>query len=105
MENNKKPDWFELADNDQPAKRNLKPAKGVLAVTATLALTTLAGWGFMSNDESKAIASESTSQVTAAATPQKTTPPLANPSATSNSIIKPPTSKSREGEHEFGNDD
>ena len=59
MENKKKPEWFELADNDQPAKRIAKPSKSALAVVATLALTTLAGWGFITNDQSIANATES----------------------------------------------
>lgn len=58
MENMKKPDWFELADNDQPAKRSIKAPKSALAVVATLALTTVAGWGFISGDDSSANASE-----------------------------------------------
>jgi hypothetical protein len=99
MENNKKPDWFELADNDQPAKRSTKPAKSTFAVVATLALATLAGWGFISHDESIAIASESTVPVTAVAAPSSV-----SPSASSNIIINPPTSKSDDSDHESSHD-
>jgi hypothetical protein len=131
MENNKKPDWFELADNDKPAKRSIKPAKSTLAVVATLALTTLAGWGFVSNDESKAIASENNGQIqvddlattssassettapvtstvssqpttSASAAPTSSTITAPNPSTAQNDTILPPTSKGGDGDHEKG---
>jgi hypothetical protein len=97
MENNQKPnqkpEWFELADNDRPTKRNLKPTKSLLAITATLALTTLAGWGLMSNDESKAMASESISPVAAVPTTsvQSTSTPTPTARATKTRVMKAPT--------------
>jgi len=119
MENNQKPEWFELADNDQPAKRSAKPTKSALAVVATLALTTLAGWGFITNDEPLANASDlgtisQTSDLTPAtgsAMSESTAPTGlqvtdASPSptaSTSNEIILPPSPKN--GDDEEGNDD
>ena len=113
MENMTKPEWFEIADNDKPTKRSVKPSRSVLAVVATLALTTLAGWGFITNDESLANASESggvsqlsdltpaagsassesTTPATSPTTPTKKPVVITPPSSSKSDTILPPTSK------------
>jgi len=127
MEKNQKPEWFELADNDQPAKYAAKSSKSALAVVATLALTTLAGWGFITNDESLANASDlagitkvsdstpstgsASSESTAptdlqlsenspAATTSTSASPVTSPTTSSSSaeIILPPSSKGGDDE-------
>ena len=118
MENMKKPDWFELADNDRPAKRGSKSTKSALAVVATLSLTTLAGWGFIGSDEPNANASDTTGITsTADVSASPTTSPSANTSASattsatssSTTTITPPSSSTSDeilppskngGEHE-----
>jgi len=105
MENNQKPEWFELADNDQPAKYAAKSSKSALAVVATLALTTLAGWGFITNDESPANASDlagitevsDSTPATGSASSESTAPSdlqlsEASPSATASTSASPVTS-------------
>lgn len=126
MEEMKKPDWFELADNDRPAKRASKSTKSALAVVATLTLTTLAGWGFIGSDEPNANASDTTgitvasdTSATPAGTPTasasasassssttSSTTPITPPSSSTSDEILPPSGNGGEHEgrerHEFG---
>jgi len=95
MDNMKKPEWFELADNDRPAKQKAKASKSAFAVVTTLALTSVAGWGFMTNDAPHASATEtSTISVTSVQTP-----PAPSPSS-KNEVILPPTSKGDDDRNE-----
>ena len=64
MEKMNKPAWFELADNDQPANVSPKARKGgIFAVVTTLALTGVAGWGFISSEEFPAAVASARSAV------------------------------------------
>ena len=64
MEKMNKPAWFELADNDQPANLSPKARKGgIFAVVTTLALTGVAGWGFISSEEFPATVASASSAV------------------------------------------
>lgn len=64
MEKMNKPAWFELADNDQPANVSPKARKGgIFAVVTTLALTGVAGWGFISSEEFPATVASASSAV------------------------------------------
>ena len=64
MDNKQKPEWFELADNDQPANVSPKARKGgIFAVVTTLALTGVAGWGFISSEEFPAAVASASSAV------------------------------------------
>ena len=64
MEKMNKPAWFELADNDQPANVSPKARKGgIFAVVTTLALTGVAGWGFISSEEFPAAVASASSAV------------------------------------------
>ncbi len=64
MEKMNKPAWFELADNDQPAQVAPKARKGgIFAVVTTLALTGVAGWGFISSEEFPAAVASASSAV------------------------------------------
>ena len=64
MEKMNKPAWFELADNDQPANVSPKARKGgIFAVVTTLALTGVAGWGFISSEEIPATVASASSAV------------------------------------------
>ena len=64
MEKMNKPAWFELADNDQPTNLSPKARKGgIFAVVTTLALTGVAGWGFISSEEFPATVASASSAV------------------------------------------
>ena len=61
MENNKKPEWFELADNDQPASRPIKnaPKRSLAFILAgVLVLPMGAGFALLSHDDNSAVAAE-----------------------------------------------
>lgn len=127
MEKMKKPDWFELADNDRPATKKSKSTKSALAVIATLALATLASWGFIGSDEPMANANDATGvTLTADAATSPTSTPSASastpsassaanspaatitpPSTSTTDEILPPSGigeehEGRERHHEFG---
>lgn len=85
MEKMNKPAWFELADNDQPANVSPKARKGgIFAVVTTLALTGVAGWGFISSEEFPATVASASSAVV-----EKVTGNLTSESNTTNPITAP----------------
>lgn len=107
----KKPDWFELADNDNAPVRSAKSTKSALAIVATLAITSLAGWGFLGSQEPQASASDisgtTSANQSAPATTSPTNSAVATPSASTSSSsveILPPSGNIEEGRehHEFG---
>ena len=68
MENNQKPEWFELADNDQPAARPLKkksaPMRGLTFVLAgALVIPMGAGFALLTHEDPSATASETLNSV------------------------------------------
>ena len=61
MENNKKPEWFELADNDQPVSRPVKnvPKRNLAFILAgVLVLPMGAGFALLSHEDHSAVAAE-----------------------------------------------
>ncbi|KGA19633.1 hypothetical protein GM50_4830 [freshwater metagenome] len=85
MEKMNKPAWFELADNDQPASLSPKARKGgIFAVVTTLALTGVAGWGFISSEEFPATVASASSAVV-----EKVAGNFTSESNTVNSITAP----------------
>jgi len=104
MENNQKPEWFELADNDQPANRPLKkkstPMRGLTYVLAgALVIPMGAGFALLTHEDHSAIAAQTLNLVQdspAAASSAQTLPV--------NSITMPTSSREDEDEDE-GDDD
>jgi hypothetical protein len=101
MENNKKPEWFELADNDQPVDRPMKkaPKRSLsLILAGVLVIPMGAGFALLSHDEHSAVASEGLNFI-------QDSPALGmSPAAQPSDAIVMPTS-SREDDDEEGDDD
>lgn len=103
MENNQKPEWFELADNDQPVSRRLKnkviaPKRNLAFILAgVLVLPMGAGFALLSHEDQSASAVETLNLT-------QDSPAIASsaPARTSNTITMP--AKSR-GEGEGEDDD
>jgi hypothetical protein len=98
MENNQKPEWFELAENDQPVSRPLKSKKSAPMRSLTFILAGIlvipmgAGVALLTHDSKSANAVEtmnSTQDSPAAKAPAVITPP----GSASTDIILPPTKK------------
>lgn len=94
MENNQKPEWFELADNDQPENRPLRsrmtaPKRNIALILAfVLVLPTGAGFALLSKDDESASAAESVnltqdSQTTATPSPAQPSMAITMPTRTS----------------------
>jgi hypothetical protein len=92
MENNKKPEWFELADNDQPVTRQFKgkvaaPKRNIALILAgVLVLPMGAGWALLSHEDQSANAVETLnltqdSPVASSATPAQTSDAITMPTA------------------------
>jgi hypothetical protein len=62
MENNQKPEWFELAENDQPAKRPIKksaPMRNLTFILAGILVIPMgAGVALLTHEDHSAIAAE-----------------------------------------------
>jgi hypothetical protein len=64
MENNQKPEWFELAENDQPASRPLKKKKSAPMRNLTFILAGIlvipmgAGFALLTHEDHSAVAAE-----------------------------------------------
>ena len=101
----KKPEWFEIADNDRPTAPSAKHRGSALAVIATLAVTSLASWGFLTSDQE--IASATVTQ----AAPEVST--VSTSSVSPVEEILPPAANTRDDDdyedededHELGDDD
>ena len=68
MENNQKPEWFELADNDQPTSRPLKkkaaPMRSLTIILAgVLVIPMGAGFALLTHEDPSATASETLNSV------------------------------------------
>lgn len=115
MENKQKPEWFELADNDQPVNRPLKNAPRrnlALILAGVLVLPMGAGFALLSHDEHSAVAAEtlnltqasptaSTTKALATASPTKAPTAIASPSSlAANDLILPPTKKADDDDEE-----
>jgi hypothetical protein len=100
MENNQKPDWFELAENDQPATRRFKgkvpaPKRNLALILAgVLVLPMGAGWALLSHEDQSANAVE-----TLNLTQDSPVATSSTPTQTSNAITMP--TASREDDNEF----
>jgi hypothetical protein len=101
MENNKKPEWFELADNDQPASRPIKnaPKRSLAFILAgVLVLPMGAGFALLSHDDNSAVAAETINLT------QDSPAAVSSFAAKPSSTITMPTA-TREEEGEEGDDD
>ena len=101
MENNKKPEWFELADNDQPASRPIKnaPKRSLAFILAgVLVLPMGAGFALLSHDDNSAVAAETINLT------QDSPAAVSSSAAKPSSTITMPTA-TREEEGEEGDDD
>ena len=98
MENNKKPEWFELADNDQPASRPIKnaPKRSLAFILAgVLVLPMGAGFALLSHDDNSAVAAETINLTQDS--PAAVSSSAAKPSST---ITMPTATHEEEGENE-----
>ena len=106
MENNQKPEWFELADNDQPVSRRLKnkvivPKRNLAFILAgVLVLPMGAGIALLTHQDQPASAVETLNlkQESPAVT-------NSNQTQTSSSITMPTTSRDDEEAGDDENDD
>ena len=121
MENNQKPEWFELADNDQPVSRKSKSKVSASARNLTFILAGIlviplgAGLALLTHKDQSAVATESLTltQGSPAATSSAqtltsntiSTPIASDSSPASNDIILPPTKKADDDEEEYDDDD
>jgi hypothetical protein len=106
MENNKKPEWFELADNDQPVTRRLKgkvsaPKRNfALILAGVLVLPMGAGVALLSHEDQSANAVETLNLTQDSPVATSATPPQ-----TSDAITMPTASREDDNESESEGDD
>ena len=98
MENNQKPEWFELADNDQPVSRPVKnvPKRNLAFILAgVLVLPMGAGFALLSHEDHSAFAAETLNLT-------QDSPIAARTSSTQpqNAITMPATSREDDNESE-----
>ena len=105
MENNQKPEWFELAENDQPVSRPLKkksaPMRNLAFILAGILVIPMgAGVAFLTHDSKSANAAETLNltQDSPAATSSAQT-------MTSNAISMPTASREDDDDEEGDDDD
>ena len=106
MENMKKPDWFELADNDQPVARKVTTPKRNLAfiLAGVLVLPMGAGWALLSHEEQSANAVETLNQIQDSSVASDAISSAPTQPSASASINMPTSSRIKEDD-EDGNDD
>jgi len=106
MENNQKPEWFELAENDQPVNRPLKSKKSApmrsltFILAGALVIPMGAGVALLTHDSNSATAVEALNLTQDS--------PAATSSAqamTSNAISMPTASRDDDDDEEEGDDD
>ena len=106
MENNQKPEWFELAENDQPVNRPRKNKKSAPMRNLTLILAGIlvipmgAGFALLTHDDNSAIAAETLNLTQDS--------PVATSSAqaqSSNALTMPTASRDDDDDEEEGDDD
>jgi cytoskeletal protein RodZ len=122
MENNQKPEWFELADNDQPVSRKSKRKVSASARSLTFILAGIlviplgAGLALLTHKDQSAIATKSltltqdspapTSSAQTLTSNTISTPTASESSPAANDIILPPTKKADDDdEDEYEDDD
>ena len=103
MENNQKPEWFQLADNDQPAARPLKKKSALMrgltfVLAGALVIPMGAGFALLAHEDHSAVAAGALNLVQDS--PAATSPTQALPINT----ISMPTA-SREDDYEDDDDD
>ena len=120
MENNQKPEWFELADNDQPVSRKSKSKVSASTRNLTFILAGIlviplgAGFALLSHEDQTAIAAESlnitqdsptaTSSAQTLTSNTISTPIASDSSPAANDIILPPTKKA-DDDDDYEDDD
>jgi ribosomal protein L12E/L44/L45/RPP1/RPP2 len=130
MENNQKPEWFELADNDQPVSRKSKSKVSASARSLTFILAGIlviplgAGLALLTHKDQPAIATESltltqdspaptssaqtltsntiSTPIASESSPAAIAPPA---SSASNDIILPPTKKADDDDDDDDDED
>ena len=121
MENNQKPEWFELADNDRPVSRKSKSKVSASARSLTFILAGIlviplgAGLALLTHKDQSAIATESltltqdspapTSSAQTLTSNTISTPTASESSPAANDIILPPTKKADDDDDEEDDDD
>ena len=121
MENNQKPEWFELADNDQPVSRKSKSKVSASARNLTFILAGIlviplsAGLALLTQKDQSVVATESLTLTQDSPTPTSSaqtltgntisTPIASESSPAANDIILPPTKKADDDEEEYDDDD
>jgi len=104
MENNQKPEWFELAENDQPASRPLKKKKSAPMRNLTFILAGIlvipmgAGFALLTHEDHSAVAAE-----TLNLTQDSPVATNSGPAEQSNTIAMP--TASRDEDDDEGDDD
>ena len=102
MENNQKPEWFELAENDQPAKRPIKksaPMRNLTFILAGILVIPMgAGIALLTHEDHSAVAAETLNLTQDA--PVATN---SGPAEQSNTIAMP--TASRDEDDDEGDDD
>ena len=120
MENNQKPEWFELADNDQPVSRKSKSKVSASARNLTFILAGIlviplsAGLALLTQKDQSVVATESLTLTQDSPTPTSSaqtltgntisTPIASESSPAANDIILPPTKKA-DDDDDYEDDD
>ena len=104
MENNQKPEWFELADNDQPTSRPLKkkaaPMRSLTFILAgVLVIPMGAGFALLTHEDPSAPASETLNSV------QDSPAATSSTQALSANTIAMPTASREDDDEDEGDDD
>lgn len=103
MENNQKPEWFELAENDQPVSRPLKkksaPMRNLTFILAGILVIPMgAGFALLTHEDHSAVAAE-----TLNLTQDSPVATNSGPAEQSNTIAMP--TASRDEDDDEGDDD
>jgi hypothetical protein len=106
MENNQKPEWFELADNDQPVSRPLTKKKSAPMRNLTFILASIlvipmgAGFALLTHEDHSAVAAE-----TLNLTQDSPVATNSGPAEQSNTIAMPTASRDEDGDEGDDDDD
>ena len=114
MENNQKPEWFELAENDQPVSRPLKkksaPKRSLTLILAGILVIPMgAGFALLTHEDHSAVAVETLnstqdSPAATSSTQAKTSNAITMPAASAD-IILPPTKKAGDDDEDEDEDE
>jgi hypothetical protein len=105
MENNQKPEWFELADNDQPVSRPLKkksaPMRNLTFILAGILVIPMgAGFALLTHEDRSAVAAE-----TLNLTQDSPVATNSGPAEQSNTIAMPTASREEDDDEDDDDDD